>query len=206
VGAELPDGRRARLELASLTLRVGQDSLALAGKTVAEAARWLSGELGTELQFPSWDLPAGPAAAFGPFGSTAAERASLVHWYAASHALLAGFTPGVGTASDIRVWPHHFDIALLVTLQAHPSDPEASRTVGLGMTPGDGGIPMPYLYVTPWPYPSVRATPPLPAGRWNVEGWYGAVLEAGAFATQAEVEGFLRAAFDHAAETPSGTN
>lgn len=199
VGAPLPGGREVALALATLTLTVGEQSLPLQGQTVSAAATWLGEVLGTPLRFPTWDMPAGSTAEYGPFTASPRELASLAHWFAASHTLLHSFTPGKGNASDIRVWPHHFDIAQLVTLEAHPTDPEASRTVGLGMTPGDAGIPSPYLYVTPWPYPETRATPALPAGRWNVEKWYGAVLEAGSFTGQVEVEAFLRAAFDHAA-------
>jgi hypothetical protein len=67
--------------------------------------------------------------------------------------------------------------------------------VGLGFSPGDPSVRLPYLYATPWPYPAERATPPLPAGRWVTEPWYGLVLDAESARDQATVDTFLRAAF-----------
>ena len=81
----------------------------------------------------------------------------------------------------MRLWPHHFDIATLWTLDAGV-DAEEARSVGMGLSPGDGTYAQPYWYVTPWPYPQATAEelPPLPAGRWHAEarngGWTGAVL------------------------------
>ncbi len=47
-------------------------------------------------------------------------------------------------------------------------------------------------------------TPALPGGYRNVEGWYGAFLEAEAFQTQRQVDAFLRASFDHPVEAAGG--
>jgi hypothetical protein len=66
--------------------------------------------------------------------------------------------------------------------EAATADPERARTLGVGMVPGDGSRPEPYLYVTPWPYPESPELPPLPEGGcWHTEGWTGAVLEADRF-------------------------
>jgi hypothetical protein len=85
-------------------------------------------------------------------------------------------------ASPVRVWPHHFDIAVLIELGAEddrPVDPEEARSVGVGMTPGDDSYPDPYWYVTPWPYPAATGLPKLPPpGAWHTDGWVGAVLGA----------------------------
>jgi hypothetical protein len=196
VGAALQDGRRVRLELATLTLRVGDAQLAVRGQTPAQALGWLSTTLGEALQFPTWDLPNGPAAAHPPLQATDAGLSRVAAWFTATGEALERFSPGRGQASAVRIWPHHFDMATLVVLRDVPGDPEAMTSIGIGMTPGDGGIPRAYLYVTPWPYPEVRATPALPAGRWQTEGWYGAVLEAPDITDAATVQGFLRAAFD----------
>jgi hypothetical protein len=204
VGALLPTDVHTSLHLPSLTLAVGNVSRSLREGPMADHAAWLAAQLGAELVWPTWDLPTGPTLDYAGFTASDEQLAALTRWFAASHAALDRFVPGVGDASDIRVWPHHFDIARLVTLADDAADPEASRTVGIGMTPGDGGIAEPYLYVTPWPYPETRSTPALPAGRWNTEGWYGAVLEASDVPGQAGVDAFLRVAFDHARRSALG--
>ena len=74
----------------------------------------------------------------------------------------------------MRCWPHHFDIA---TLLAAGGEGGEARTIGFGMSPGDGSYGQPYFYVSPWPYPEPQRLRPLTqGGRWHTEGWLGAVL------------------------------
>ncbi len=195
VGEALPDGRRVRLDLACLTLSVGEHDLPLQGQTMAHATDWLAQQLGRELTFAEWDMPSGPTGEYGPFTASDEALAQLAEWYVLAGRALAALTPDVGSGDPARVWPHHFDIARLYVVTAD-EDPEKSSSIGAGMTPGDGGIAQPYFYATPWPYPSEQATPELPVGRWNTEGWYGAVLEAGQFASESQVDTFLGRAFE----------
>ncbi len=100
----------------------------------------------------------------------------------------------------MRVWPHHFDVGSVLPLGAQQG--EDAPSIGIGLSPGDEGIAEPYFYSTLWPAPDTESLPPLPAGgRWNRDGWTGAVLtgsaitaagdgavqaaEAGAFLTSA---------------------
>jgi len=97
--------------------------------------------------------------------------AELASWYeAASTALevVARTTPG---ASEVRTWPHHFDIATLVTVGA-------GRSTGAGMSPGDDSYDEPYFYVNAYPAPTGdRLTAVLDGGgHWHTAGWIGAVL------------------------------
>jgi hypothetical protein len=146
--------------------------------------------------WPTWEMPAGPIWDFGPFDPDSEALLAFADWMGAADAKLRRFVPGRGVASDVRLWPHHLDVAMLVTVNEDLRDPERSRTVSLGLSPGDAGIAVPYLYVTPSPYPAERPTPTLRSGRWNTEGWYGAVLEAPDVTDQATVDAFLRDAFD----------
>jgi hypothetical protein len=79
-------------------------------------------------------------------------------------------------AAPVRVWPHHFDVGSVLPLGA--GDGDEAPSIGVGLSPGDEGIPEPYFYATPWPPPG--ADEPLPdlasPGRWRREGWTGAVL------------------------------
>ena len=90
------------------------------------------------------------------------------------------------------MWPHHFDLATLISLQGE-------TTVGVGFSPGDGSYPEPYWYVSPWPYPENTPEWPLESGgRWHTQGFTAAVLtgsDALQSADQEEAaEAFLRSA------------
>lgn len=78
-------------------------------------------------------------------------------------------------AGPVRCWPHHFDIATLITISG---EGEHARTIGVGMAPGDESYREPYYYVTPWPRPEVLTLPRLTHGAWHSVDWFGATLPA----------------------------
>jgi len=172
------------LDADSRTLR----ELPLDGRTLEEAFRWLeeeiAGLLGRPLDEPlhrSSDVEAHPVGSGAPFSASDADAfADMAAWFGNAHRLLttvAGENPG---ASEVRCWPHHFDIATLISLDPGGHS-ETARSIGAGLTPGDTARPAPYLYVTPWPYPSTENLPDLEGGGiWNTEGWVGAVLDSAA--------------------------
>lgn len=103
---------------------------------------------------------------------------SLKNLYSNTHRSLEAIFSENVNASEIRCWPHHFDIATLVTVEPH-EDPEEAKSIGFGFSPGDGGYEEPYFYLTPWPYPKVDKLYKLDQPAiWNTEGWVGAVLKA----------------------------
>ncbi len=206
--------------------------LPLAGRTLDEIYAWLAaqleglvgGPLPGELERPA-GLPGHPVAAGERFDAGDDEAfAELARLYANADRVLEAWTATCPSASAVRCWPHHFDIATLASLTpavsmdpmismmeadepapAAAAGPEQGHAIGLGMVPGDEGRPDPYFYVTPWPYPEMRELPPLPSGgTWNTDGWLGAVLPTPSFmdaardaAAQGEaVETFLRSAAD----------
>ena len=83
--------------------------------------------------------------------------------------------------SEVRCWPHHFDIATLITVKP-------GRTVGVGLEPGDVYYDEPYFYVNANPRPPAAPTVPLAGdGLWHTHEWFGAVLPASRVqSTQAE--------------------
>ncbi len=158
----------------------------LEGRTLHDAYGWMAGRLAAHgvgtgdadaLPRPDDSFPPHPlrtAAAFT--GGVRSARAELARWYGNAQLVLTKLVEGQAGASSVRCWPHHFDLAALITLE-DTGAPDTSRSVGLGMTPGDEHYAEPYLYVTPWPYPRDPELPPLGgAGRWHTEGWIGAVL------------------------------
>jgi hypothetical protein len=171
------------LELAVLDGDRERTSLRLAGRTVSQALAWLGRELAGDqaaLTLPAHEMPASPVADGAAFSDEgAAARHELAVWFAEAFASISEVVAGEAAASPVRCWPHHFDVASLITLDSG-ADAEQARSIGVGFSPGDGSYDQPYFYVTPWPYPKLGTTlPALAAGaHWHTEGWTGAVLTA----------------------------
>ncbi len=90
--------------------------------------------------------------------------------------LLRPVAESSGGWSEVRNWPHHFDIATICVLDL-AADREHARSINVGLSPGDGSHDEPYFYVTPWPAPDVSSAPALPgAGRWTSEGFTAAMI------------------------------
>jgi hypothetical protein len=126
-------------------------------------------------------------------------HAELAAWFGNADMLLREVTAGEPGASPVVCWPHHFDIATLVTFDDSTADPEQARSVGLGLSPGDAGHPEPYFYIGPWPRPTGEDLPSLPGcGAWDRDGLaraagYDVLQESGGdpSAQQAQARSFL---------------
>jgi len=79
----------------------------------------------------------------------------LAHWYALGQGVLSAFADK--SASEVRLWPEHFDIAIEM------------GEVNYGFSPGDADHDEPYAYVGPW---SAEVSGEL----WNGQGFRGAEL------------------------------
>lgn len=141
----------------------------------SELGTALSGALGRDvaLEAPEFELPDHPTATDAAFDPDPAALEELATWFThADLALLRVHESFQGGCDDIRVWPHHFDLATLL----HADE----GTLGMGLSPGDGGVEHPYWYVRGYPkHPPIEGDlPPLEHGSWKFEGWTGAILEA----------------------------
>lgn len=77
--------------------------------------------------------------------------------------------------SDIRLWPHHFDMAIMITLEG--GDFETARAIGAGLAMPDKLYTEFYWYTYPWPRHTRKGLPKLKsAGTYQTEGFNGAVL------------------------------
>ena len=199
------------LRLTDLTLLAVQDGAVeaarpLAGVTETDARAWTfatlaafgldAGQLDAPLPYDLEDPLPGAGYATG---GLAPALAALSAWYGLADQVLQAAVGEMTDArpgpSPVRCWPHHFDLGTLVALET--GDPETARSVGIGLSPGDGSYAQPYLYVTPWPAPA--DLPPLgPIGRWHTEGFVSAVLTGEDIAAQADPAGALAAFVDHA--------
>ena len=189
---------RAGLRVRDLTLLVvsgdaaANDELALTGRTLEAGLAWLTSALARTLaaplptlERPRHELPAYAAGEGAPFGRPdGAALDELARWFESADERLRALVASTPAASPVRCWPHHFDIATLIAVDGADGQPEAARTIGVGMSPGDATTPEPYWYVTPWPCPAKAAPAPLPVGHWNQAGWFGAVLTASELAAR----------------------
>lgn len=125
------------------------------GRTVDESIEWLRGELsqhaGEQLQEakPAPDLPDHELGRDGRFAEPSQLAvAELIRLYANTDAALERIAELIDDTDEPRTWPHHFDHALLVTHTRENGD--ATRTIGIGLTPPDSTSDEGYWYVSPW--------------------------------------------------------
>ena len=143
------------------------DAFPLAGTTLADAMAWADRQLGTPrgIHLRDYDMPNSAVATGAPFGEHGAALVELVRWYD------LGLEVVQAAASPVRIWPHHFDLGAIIEL-------DASRQIGLGLSPGDRYYDEPYFYVTPSPLHDAAFPPLAGGGTWRQDGWVGAVLTA----------------------------
>jgi hypothetical protein len=192
-GDTIDDRIRIGLEIRSFSLCLSNLSgqcvtrYALDGKTLAQGYGWLKQQLdlqgfaGDRLQpIAHYELPAHPVlrgAAFRqPTPATLQEICDCYHnAYGSLTALAKQYTP---LASGVRVWPHHFDMAVLIELR-HDTQNNATATIGSGLAIADERVEVPYYYVRPWQQAgpvALNDPPSLPAGRWDLRDFQGAIL------------------------------
>lgn len=214
LGQPLAGGMRAVLAVEGLEISLLDDggssvgAKSLFGSTLQQGHEWFKTTIGARGidvagfreqkfgDFPEHALDSG--AAFDASQQAGIREVAL--YFENTMRYLQELTLRDKRASAIRLWPHHCDIATLITIK-EPSEPggEDGQSVGVGFSPGDGGTPEPYWYVTPWPYPDPATLPALAAGRWNTDGWVGAVLESSSLSKEVDTQreqthGFLDAA------------
>ncbi len=161
-------------------------SFELDGKTQKQSLIWLEEQLlklgldgnSLTIQLP-YEIPEYPTAKGKPYQVVSIEPfEELSNYFSNSNLIIQSIVVSESNASDISCWPHHFDIASLITLD-DTGDSETSTSIGIGMSPGDAGYNEPYYYLTPWPYPNVADLPVINGlGKWHTEGWVGGVFKA----------------------------
>lgn len=185
-----PSRRRFAWRPADLTLLALDDedvivaSLALTGCTEIEAHAWASAQCaaagGDGAKYTAkkhYMIPARAGDGDAVFGADWAALGALsAHWGNAVPLLDAVAAESAGS-STVCLWPHHFDVGLIISL-------DASRSIGVGFSPGDESYDEPYWYTSPYPAPSANAARPALAGgaHWHDAGWFSAVLNWSAYA------------------------
>ncbi len=158
------------------------DELPLRGQRVTDAALWLrerAVERGADASRFTLDrhyeIPHHPVGDGAPFDAApGAAFAELAAWFENGDATLRRIVDASPSASDVRLWPHHFDIATLISMGA-------GRSIGVGLEIGDDSYAEPYFYVNMYPPPSAAEAAGIALdghGLWHTDGWLGAVLPA----------------------------
>lgn len=154
------------------------DSYPLDGHSPEEAAAWTREGLRLAGLDPSrytlkrhYEIPSHAVATGASFRKSGDALEQLHRWLGNAAALFEELRATNPQASEVRCWPHHFDLATLITVAP-------GKTVGVGLEPGDGYYDEPYFYVNLHPSPG---SDPLPntiagGGRWHTHQWIGAVL------------------------------
>ena len=184
----------------------------LHGSTIEDATRFISGTIadrGVDSRRYTlkrhYEIPAHPVAAGGTFDASRGDRfEELSHWYADAALILDGLVASTPSASEVRSWPHHFDIATLITVEP-ATGAESAHTVGVGMQPGDEPHPEPYWYVNMTPSPDPAGARPALAGggHWHMRDWLGAALPASHLTDddqRAQLDAFIASAVEAYAE------
>jgi len=169
--------------------------------TIDDAMEWVRSQLalqGADAERYSlerhYEIPSHPVATGGAFD--AKEKFSfdeLSRWFANGATVLSELAR-LQRAGDVRCWPHHFDIGMLIQLSP-------DRSIGVGLEPGDDYYGEPYFYVNMTPQPMaarIRSSPLAGDGTWHTRDWIGAVLPGSRLGTaptqEAQVRAFLNSA------------
>jgi hypothetical protein len=183
----------------------------LDARTIDDTTRWVRKEiesLGADSSLYTlrrhYEIPPHAVAKGKAFSSSDRESfAELATWFANGFAVLNDLTRETPGSSEVRCWPHHFDIGSLITSRA-------GRAIGVGLEPGDDFYDEPYFYVnmTPPPEPQrLRSRKLAGSGTWHKTGWIGAVLPGSrlgpATSQGSQVAQFLHSAISIARESIS---
>lgn len=169
-------------------------------RTQMEAIEWLKQQLSASGLEPhrftmekKYTIPTYPQSENEPFLARNRDAfAELAAYFANAHAMLQAVAETFTGISEIRCWPHHFDLAATIPFPAKKSNSEEVPMIALGLSPGDEFYGEPYFYIYPWPYPDLDdiSLPELPeGGLWHREKWFGSVLPAMRIIAQPASEG-----------------
>ena len=186
----------AELLLAVLEGDNRKAELKLEGRTMAEARAWLKDntaayvgepkDLILPIEFYKEEMPEHDLGRGKPFSAAPEACAELAAYYHNAYNVIQATAGKREGAAPYRIWPHHFDGAILVSYGGE-------KSVNTGMSPGDGSFPEPYIYVSPWPYPAEDAAmPDLKGGHWHREGFTAAILKGSDIVKAADQQAAVR--------------
>jgi len=155
----------------------------LKGRTLREALNWWkhqAGDLGLDpgelvtgmhYEIPSHTLVTGNGVESAP-----GSESVLVNYFNNATLFFEQVSEQFPESPVIRVWPHHFDVAILLDLGSYKKS-LSGKTIGMGLAMKDDYYPVHYFYLTPWPRPDIEVLPEIGGGgHWFRGDWFGGVL------------------------------
>jgi hypothetical protein len=174
----------------------------LHGRTITDATQWIRSQIKSLGVDPAlytlrrqYEIPTHPVAIGESFDASAPSLfEELSKWFANAATLLGSVVRRTRGASEVRCWPHHFDIGTVIRVTSN-------RTIGIGMEPGDDYYDEPYFYLNMTPQPTAsraRSRPLWGNGTWHTNEWVGAVLPGSRFGGASSQERQVREFVDSA--------
>jgi hypothetical protein len=182
----MKEGVRVGLDVASLELVFLQHDKEERGKS----GEWLDQKLKAAGLHPAspvklpYDIPGAPG--------KDPNLPALARWLAASAEVLEHVRAKHARlkTSPAWLWPHHFDMATLISFAA-------DKSIGIGVSMGDHYYAQPYAYISTYPTPKVPKAGALPpGGHWHTKDFFGAVATAEELLEQPDPRGALLAIVD----------
>jgi len=192
IGKELPQGLRIAFHPESHTLQIRKSELetireiSLEGKTFMNAFQQLTTALGkldvdvlnmtTEQPYalPSDSLKEGKYF----FKDETELIEENIRYRKNASLVLQKIVSEYDDTDLMRIWPHHFDTGTIIRIEKNRSG-ETIKSIGLGFAIPDKMMPEPYFYLSYWSESSnssIEIPQNLPAGKWMMPEWDGAVL------------------------------
>lgn len=162
-------------------------SFLLPDNNKAQALNWLNQTLeqlgyhGEKITCPShYELPVSPFHRGAAFASDTIYRLELARYRSNTQLALQALAK-TEELRDIRVWPHHFDLASTIIIDTDENG-NPTKKIGLGLAIPDPIKNELYYYVSHWlkdGIPNYRSLPALPGDAvWLAKGFKGVVLPA----------------------------
>jgi hypothetical protein len=156
---------QVRVEDGRLVVQVRDEIRSTVPASVSDAARFVGVDY-QETWFEGFHDPLRPVDPDAPMAIESQAARAVGDWFGFSTHVLerARRTPGAVDVSRVQLWPEHFDPAFEM------GNADTGQRASYGASPGDDGIPEPYLYVAAWG--EIDHTNPL----WNATSFNGAYL------------------------------
>lgn len=99
-------------------------------------------------------------------------------WLTNGNQLLKRIKPGFESSSEIRIWPHHFDLGLYIPMTKDDTGSDI-QSIGAGLAIADSYVSEPYFYINYWSKETIISRMEnviFDYGYWNTRDWKGLVL------------------------------
>jgi hypothetical protein len=171
-------------------------SFPIEGKTPAEATSWwqsLMHDWGiVEIKGLNYTLAEPPVPNNTPYAYPVGLKA-WGEWRKLAQTVLTTLNESSGQASEVRIWPHHFDTGVYYSFPGETGAEQAAIWAGYAIA--DAVSYEPYFYLSGYDsrqHIDFAATRPLTTGTWlNTPSWQGAILPISLVTGAEQINAFL---------------